>query len=164
MVREVFEGGDLSHEINSTGIVLIPKVDHLENLRQLCPMSLCNVLCKIITKVVANRLKNITPKLTEPMQSRFDVGRHITDNIVIVQEVIHSMNNKKGKVNWMVIKVDLEKAYDRLNWSFIEDTLKDIGIPTNLQSVITRCISTSSMRLIWNGQPMEEFFPSRGIR
>ena len=93
---------------------------------------MCNVQCKIITKVVANRLKNVMPKLISPMQSSFVLGRHITDNIVIAQEAIHSIHNKKGKVSWMAIKVDLEKAYDRLNWGFIKDTLKDISVPMKL--------------------------------
>ena len=115
MVRGIFGGEELSHKINSTGIVLILKVDHPESLSQFRPISLCNVRYKIITKVVANRLKIIMPKLIGPMQSSFVLGRHITDNIIIAQEALHSMRNKKGKVGWMAIKVDLEKAYDRLN-------------------------------------------------
>ena len=146
------------------GTILIPKVDHPENLSQFRPISLCNVRYKLITKVVANRLKCFMPKLIGPMQSSFVPGRHITDNIIIAQEAFFSMNRKKGKVGWMAIKVDLEKEYDRLNWGFIEDTLKDVGIPIKMLSVIMRCISSSSMRLLWNGQPTEEFVPSRGIR
>ena len=81
---------------------------------------------------MANRLKIIMPKLIDPMQSSFGPGRHITDNIIIAKEALHSMRSNKGKVGWMAIKVDLEKAYERLNWGFIEDTLVDIGIPTRL--------------------------------
>ena len=164
MVRNVFSGSELSHEINSTGIVLIPKVESPKSMSQFRPISLCNVWYKLITKVVANRLKSIMPKLIGPLQSSFVSSRHITDNIIIAQEAFHSMNNKKDKVGWMTIKVDLEKTYDRLNWGFIEDTLKDTGIPSRLQNVIMRCISSSSMRLLWNGQPIKEFKPSRGVR
>ena len=64
----------------------------------------------------------------------------------------------------MTIKVDLEKVYDRLRWDFIEETLEAIGIPEKLRNVIMYCITSSSMRLIWNGQPTEEFLPTRGIR
>ena len=103
------------------------------------------------------------PKLIGPMQSSFVLGRHVIDNIVITQEAIHSMNNKKGKVIWMAIKVDLEKAHDRLRWAFIEEMLEVVRIPEKLRKVIMLCITSSSMRLIWNGQTTEEFLPTRGI-
>ena len=64
----------------------------------------------------------------------------------------------------MAIKVDLEKAYDRLRWAFFEETLEVTGIPEKLRKVIMHCITSSSMRLIWNGQTTEEFLPTKGIR
>ena len=161
MVNNVFDRGEMSNEINFTGIVLIPKVDHPETLSQFRPINLYNVRYKIITKLVANRLKSLMPKLIGPIQSSFALGRHIIDNIVIAQETIHLMNKK---VDWIAIKVDLEKAYDKLRWAFIEEMLEVIGIPEKLRKVIMHCITSSSMRLIWNGQPTEEFLPTRGIR
>ena len=95
MVRDVFDGGELSHEINSIGIVLISKVDSPETLSQFRPISLCNVRYQVITKVVANRLKSIMPQLIGPLQSSFVLGCHIINNIIISQETIHSMNRKK---------------------------------------------------------------------
>ena len=64
----------------------------------------------------------------------------------------------------MAIKVDLEKAYDRLNWSFIFDTLKLTRIPIQLSRLIMECITTTKMRVLWNGETTEEFSPERGIR
>lgn len=64
----------------------------------------------------------------------------------------------------MAIKIDLEKAYDRLNWNFVRDTLVDISLPPNFVNLVWHCISTSSMRVLWNGETLEEFRPSRGIR
>ena len=61
------------------------------------------------------------------------------------------MRNKKGKKGWMVIKVDLEKAYDRLDWRFLKDTLKEISLSTKLISIIMACVSLCSMTIIWNG-------------
>ena len=58
-----------------------------------------------------------------PNQSSFVPGRHITDNRIIYQEVLHSMRKKKGGKGTMLIKIDLEKAYDRLSWPFIRDTV-----------------------------------------
>lgn len=74
------------------------------------------------------------------------------------------MKKKLGAVGWMAIKVDLEKAYDRLNRVFIRDTLLNIGLPKNFVSLIWACISSSRMRVLWNGEALEEFSPSRGIR
>jgi hypothetical protein len=74
------------------------------------------------------------------------------------------MRNKKGKKGWMAVKIDLEKAYDRLKWEFIKETLEDIGVPRNIVDLIWSCISTSKMRVLWNGEALEEFSPSRGIR
>jgi len=64
----------------------------------------------------------------------------------------------------MAIKLDLEKAYDRLDWDFIQDTLHDMRLPQPLVDTIMRCISTSSMRILWNGEPTDQFYPKRGIR
>lgn len=76
------------------------------------------MVCKIITKVIVNCIKHLLPLVVGPAQTSFVPGRHITNNIVIAQEVIHLMRRKKGKVGFMAIKVDLEKAYGRINWNF----------------------------------------------
>lgn len=82
----------------------------------------------------------------------------------MAQEVIHSMRNKVGKRGLMAMKADLEKAYDRLSWSFIHDTLLEAKIPIPLVQIIMECIITARMNVFWNGELTEEFFPSRGIR
>ncbi|XP_024041891.1 uncharacterized protein LOC127901822 [Citrus sinensis] len=79
-------------------------------------------------------------------------------------EVVHTMQRKTGKRGLMVIKVDLEKAYDRLNWSFIFDTLKLTGISIHLSRIIMECITTAKMSVLWNREITEEFSPGRGIR
>ena len=91
MVKKVFNGGNLEGNTNCTKIVLIPKVDKPEQWSHFRPISLCNVSYKLMTKVVANRLRNIMDKVIGSMQASFVKGRHITDNIVVVQEIIHSM-------------------------------------------------------------------------
>ena len=70
---------------------------------------------KTVTKIIANRLQTLLPELIGPHQTSFVPGRHIIDNIVVDQKVVHSMRKKMGKKGFMAIKVDLEKAYDHLN-------------------------------------------------
>ncbi|KAH9750393.1 putative ribonuclease H protein [Citrus sinensis] len=128
------------------------------------PISLCTVAYKTVTKIIANRLQALLPELIGPQQTSFVPGRHIVDNIVIAQEVVHSMPKKTGKRGLMAIKVDLQKAYDRLNWSFIFETLQQTGLPIHLSRLIMECVTSASMNILWNGEVTEEFYPGRGIR
>nr|KYP71396.1 Retrovirus-related Pol polyprotein LINE-1 [Cajanus cajan] len=150
--------------INDTFITLIPKSDNVSSLKHMRPIGLCNVSYKILTKVLSHWLRSIMKDLVGPNQCSFVLDRHSSDNIIITQEVVHSMRNKKGKVGWMAIKIDLEKAYDRLKWCFVKDTLQDIGLPASFINLIWACISTPKFRMLWNGEVLEEFSPSRGIR
>ncbi|KAK9160867.1 hypothetical protein Syun_007208 [Stephania yunnanensis] len=89
-------------------------------------------------KVVANRFKEVLSTLARPEQTSFVAGRHITNNITVAQELILSRRSVKGRKGWMALKLDLEKACDRLSWRFIEDTLKDAQVPTILCQTIMR--------------------------
>lgn len=109
-------------------MVLIPKVDNPDKINQFRPISVCNVIYKVITKIIANRLKPLLDGLISPTQCSFVPGRHSADNIIIAQEIIHTRANKKGKKGFVALKIDLEKAYDRLNWDFLDNTIKEIGV------------------------------------
>lgn len=119
MVQMMFLNHQQIGEINETLITLIPKVDNVVKMKQLRPISLCNVSYKVITKLLAHRLRPLMGKLVSLCQCSFIPNRQSRDNIVIAQEVFHSMCNKKGSKGWMAIKIDLEKAYDRLSWKFV---------------------------------------------
>lgn len=84
---------------------------------------------KTITKIIASRLRGSLDKLIGPAKCPFIPKRQSQDNIIVAQEIFHSMRNKKGSKGWMVIKVDLQKAYDKLGWNFIKYTLIDICLP-----------------------------------
>ncbi|WCJ44055.1 RNA binding RNA-directed DNA polymerase [Euphorbia peplus] len=163
-VKKAFAEGKFDRENNKTLIVLISKKNTPESFSDLGPISLCNVSYKIITKLIANRLKPLMSKLIRPHQTSFVAGRGITDNIIIAQEAIHCMRKKIGKQFWIVLKIDLEKAYDMLCWDFIDDTLQDVGIPTHIIRLIMFCISSSSLRIMWNGTPSGPILPTRGVR
>ena len=159
-----FETGKLPENTNDALVVLIPKVTKPEYITQFRPISLCNVLFKTITKAMVGRLKSIMPKLIGPAQSSFIPGRLSADNIVVVQEAVHSMKKKQGRKGWMLLKLDLEKAYDRLRWDFLEDTLRAAGLFENWVKRIMECVFGPSMCILWNGEKSEPFKPSRGLR
>ncbi|XP_019199070.1 PREDICTED: uncharacterized protein LOC109192823 [Ipomoea nil] len=162
--EEFFRDGKLFQGCNDTFISLIPKVGNPESIKQFRPIGLCNVAYKLITKMMAVRLRTILSKLIGPFQASFVPGKQITDNILVYQEALNSMKTKKGKVGWMVMKIDLEKAYDRLSWSTIEDTLVEIGFNQTWTRNIMHCISSPRMAILWNGQQTDWFHSGRGIR
>jgi len=128
------------------------------------PISLCNVSYKIIVKSLADRIKNHLPHIIHPSQSAFVQGRHIASNIIIAQEIIHSFNLKSWKQNAFLLKLDLAKAFDRIEWSFIVKAMRRHGFHNHFINLVHSCISTTTLFVIINGEPATSFYPQRGIR
>jgi hypothetical protein len=125
-VREVWVNPSIISEVNQTDICLIPKIQQPEYISQFRPISLCNTIYKVVSKVVVERLKDCIPSLISPYQTGFVPGRNIHENIIVAQEMTHSMVKMKGNRGYVAIKVDLSKAYDKLNWDFIWQILQEI--------------------------------------
>jgi hypothetical protein len=157
--------GILDAELNYTFIVLIPKVSHPTKVTEFRPISLCNVLYKLIAKVLANRLKHILPSIISQQQSAFLPGRLITDNVLVAYEALHTMDTRlKGKKGFMAIKLDMSKAYDRVEWNFLEAIMRKMGFATQWIDLIMACVRSVSYSILVNGVPQERIFPSRGLR
>ena len=147
-----------------TNLVLIPKIAHLEFITQFHPISLYNILYKLVSRIIVQRLKPYMAEAINPCQAGFVPSRRTSDNIIIVQEVIRTFISRRGQIGYVALKLDLEKAYDRLEWHYIQDTLELFQLPPTLITLIMNMISSTRFHVLWNGSPLPEVVPSRGLR
>ena len=122
-VKKIFTERKMPDYLNRTHIALIPKIQGPETLSNFRLISLCNTVYKIVTKIIVARLRPFLSSVISPLQTAFVPGRRGTDNAITAQEIIHTISRSKGKEGYMAIKIDLEKAYDKLEWSFIREML-----------------------------------------
>ncbi|GAU50504.1 hypothetical protein TSUD_409790 [Trifolium subterraneum] len=164
MVKTAFQSGYFDPAISDTLISLIPKIDPPTSFRDFRPISLCNVVYKIITKVLVHRLRPILNTIIGPYQSSFLPGRGTSDNAIVLQEIIHFMRRSKRKKGYVAFKLDLEKAFDNVNWEFLKSCLHDFGFPDTTIQLIMHCVTSSNFSLLWNGNKMPHFKSSHGLR
>lgn len=120
--------GSFPTDLNETPLVLIPKKENVESMGDLRPIALCNVLYKILAKVLTNRLKTILPGLISENQSAFVPGRNISDNVLVAFEMLHYMKRRKsGREGEVALKLDISKAYDRVDWQYLRDRMHLMG-------------------------------------
>jgi hypothetical protein len=160
-VKHAFEMGKYDSKVCETLIVLLPKGDNQVPFKDFRPISLCNVTYKLISKIVVSRLRPFLDDIVSPLQNSFIPGRSTKDNVVVLQEVLHYMRKTKKKKGDMVFKLDLEKAYDRVNWNFLKETLEMFHFPLRIIALIMFGISASSNSILWNGSKIEAFTHER---
>ncbi|KAM6545103.1 hypothetical protein CsatB_025839 [Cannabis sativa] len=164
-VREFFVSGKFPDSINDTHIVLIPKKKNPTQVSDMRPISLCNVLYKIASKVVANRMKGVLSEAISETQSAFVSGRLISDNVMVAFEAMHYLKRKtNGRKGYMAIKLDMSKAYDRVEWGFLESILRVMGFSARWIGLVLSCVNSVRYHVINSGQRMGPILPTRGIR
>lgn len=128
----------MGENTKTSHLALIPKNPNPLTFYRYIPISLCNVSYKIVTKILANRLKNLFPSLISENHGGFVPKRQMTDNVILIQEAIHSSINRKER--GMIIKIDMENAFDRVNHQFLAEVLRKFGISNKFISIIMECI------------------------
>ena len=116
VVQSFFRSGHMLSEVNNSFIVLIPKNKSPSTVNHFRPITLCNIIYKTIAKLLVNRMRPLLMTLISPCQFVFIPDQWIIENQLIVQELLHSFKKRKVKGSFVAMKVDLQKAYNRINW------------------------------------------------
>ncbi|KAJ9553481.1 hypothetical protein OSB04_017526 [Centaurea solstitialis] len=161
-VNWFWEKGELSKGCNASFLTLIPKTESPLNLGDYRPISLIGAFYKIIAKIMAERLKGLMGKINNNTQSAFIKDRFILDGVLIVNEVIDFLKRKKKK--GLIFKVDFEKAYDSVEWSFLLDCMRKMGFGEKWVKRIEECLKSSTTSVLVNGSPTKEFPMRKGLR
>lgn len=164
-IQAFFMQGILPEFINETQVALIPKVDKPESINQLRPISCCNFLYKVITKILVTRLKLYLNSLVSQAQSAFIGGRQIQDNILVAHEIFHALKGGRSQAkDTMAIKLDKNKAYDRMEWDNLQVFLEAHGFNEKWINRLMVCVRGANYRFKVNEELSGRIFPGRGLR
>jgi mannosylglycoprotein endo-beta-mannosidase len=150
-IEEAHLKGEVNRTLNSTFISLIPKINGPTTFGDFRPIALCNLCYNIITKIIAKRIKPIMSRTLSEEQFGFLKGRQIIDTIGTAQECLHSIREKKLQA--LILKIDLKKAYDCISWDFLRRVLIQCGFGLPTTKWIIGCISSATFAVLINGEP-----------
>lgn len=122
------------------------------------------MIYKIITKILANKIKLLRDKIISPFQSAFIPGRYMNDSVITCHELMHHLNKKKGVLQLMKVKIDLAKAYNKVEWVVLERILWFHGFPGKFINLVMNCIDSASFFILVNESPYDMFQSSRGLK
>lgn len=162
MTNEFYDHARLPKGLLSYFVALIPKINSPQNLGNFRPISLLGCLYKLVSKLLASRLRAMMNPIISSNQSAFLPKRNIFDGVVIINEVVDCAR-KTGK-QCFIFKVDFEKAYDSVNWNFLVYMMRRLGFNDKWRAWIKGCIFAGSCSVLVNGSPADEFQIKRGLK
>lgn len=164
-VKKFFATGYFPAEWNFTQICLLPKKPNPNKMTDLRPISLCSVSYKIISKILCARLKTFLPEIVSDAQGAFVSGRLISDNIRIANEMVHALRtNPNCDEDFIAIKTDMSKAYDRVEWNFLKELFLRLGFDRKWIQWIMVCVRSVTYSVLLNGNLYGFIKPERGLR
>ncbi|CAA7013480.1 unnamed protein product [Microthlaspi erraticum] len=162
-VKTFFTDSVMLRQVNSTVISLIPKVPGADTLSSFRPISLCNTVYKVISRILSSRLKILTPEVVQRNQVGFVNGRLLCENVLLASELVRDFNSE-GITSRGCLQIDISKAYDNVDWRFVLAILEALHLPPVFIKWITLCISTPYYSISVNGELAGFFQGKKGLR
>lgn len=162
-IQSFFAKGFLPKGVNTTILALIPKTTGARTMKDYRPISCCNVFYKVISKIIANRLKRLLPDFISLNQSAFVQDRLLIENLLLATELVKDYH-KDSISRRCAIKIDISKAFDSVQWEFLFNTLSAMGFPQRFIHWISLCVTTPSFSVQVNGELAGFFRSERGLR
>ena len=162
-IREFFEKGKMYEPINTSLVILIPKNQEAKYARDYRPISCCTTIYKVISKVLTTRLSRVIKSIVHQSQAAFVPGQKIHDQILLAYELIQGYERKGGTPRCM-LQLDIEKAYDTVDWKALELIMREVGIPRQFINWVMKTVTTVTYKFVVNGEYTHSLKAKRGLR
>ncbi len=159
-----FAQAAMPEDWKATFITLIPKRQNAAERCHFRPISLCTTLYKVVARIMVGRIKPLLPGIISQEQGAFVAGRNISHNVMLAQEMMWDLRRASKRHSLMAVKLDMERAYDRIRWSFLQHALEAYGFPGQWIDWVMGCVRGPKFSILVNGTPSPYFESSIGLR
>ncbi|WOL00196.1 hypothetical protein Cni_G08909 [Canna indica] len=162
-INQIYEIGQIPSDWKETRLIMIPKVDKPKKVTGFRPIALCNNIYKIFAKILVNRIRGSLNYVIGKEQYAFIPRRCLHDSILVVIEIVCKISKSKARYPILVIKIDLEKVYDRVDWRIILKVMEYMNFPEKFRRWIKACVENVKYHCKVNGVNSRSFMSRKGI-